>query len=527
MYTPEKIVLGMAPLFGALACALAVGCSGPPVAPTTTQAPSAPSDAGSGLTRRPDARPAAARDAGSASPVLEAEAGFFDLPATPAGAPGPTGRGRMFYSFHPADHGSEAAPLVVFFNGGPGEATSAILLPFGTGPYTLDSNPETPPDPTPNSASWTRFANILYLDSRLAGFSYAMGRAGCSGSQLRDAERYYLIDAGDFVLGLLDFLDTHPGIAKNTVVIAGESYGGTRAMLIELLLLHYDVPLHVDSSPTLPDPKEVLPWLHERVQVHVDRVMPEKKGRAASPAEMASQFGHAVLLEPGFGGEFVFSMTYMQRDPDLARYFAHPNEIDPYDVRQTLAESQMTSAHAARAMREPWMLGKILGVDPVGIAGLAADEREGATRGLSPSEFLKTAARESAMSAKLGELSQGDSYWIADDNACTFMCDVTSGVIAIELFPELDLFMTRARYDAVIDTEALVAFWQSVGLEATIDEHAPRGAARPGMLTLKFGKKEATFRFPKYDAGHEITLSRPAELAADVFAWMRDTELLP
>src|SRR5690349_3051422 len=52
------------------------------------------------------------------------EAGFLEVPAQPDAA---NFTARLFYSFHPAEQAPEKAPLLVFFNGGPGTATSGVL----------------------------------------------------------------------------------------------------------------------------------------------------------------------------------------------------------------------------------------------------------------------------------------------------------------------------------------------------------------------------------------------------------------
>ncbi|WP_437809077.1 S10 family serine carboxypeptidase-like protein [Sorangium sp. So ce1078] len=78
----------------------------------------------------------------------------------------------MFYSFLPAEERPDRAPLLVFFNGGPGAATTSALLPYGTGPHTLDPAAHAGGAPVENDASCTRFANLLYVDARSTGFSY-------------------------------------------------------------------------------------------------------------------------------------------------------------------------------------------------------------------------------------------------------------------------------------------------------------------------------------------------------------------
>src|SRR5262245_14597516 len=82
-----------------------------------------------------------------------------------------SGRARLFYAFQAADDRPEERPLAVIFNGGPGAATG-ILFGFSTARQTLDPARSGGALVGPNAASWTRFANLLYVDARGTGFSY-------------------------------------------------------------------------------------------------------------------------------------------------------------------------------------------------------------------------------------------------------------------------------------------------------------------------------------------------------------------
>ena len=100
----------------------------------------------------------------STTPLVP-EAGFTDVPPLPDGGYA----ARMFYVFQPADEDAPHKPLFVLFNGSSHLAMEVGLLAYGTGRTTLDPNaPEAAP--ATNSARWTRFANLLYLDSRDSGF---------------------------------------------------------------------------------------------------------------------------------------------------------------------------------------------------------------------------------------------------------------------------------------------------------------------------------------------------------------------
>src|SRR5688572_25299095 len=98
----------------------------------------------------PDAAPAHQGTPPNTPPSvpLEPEAGFLELPVLPVGAQSTP---RLFYSFQPADDPDDA-PVLLFVNGGPGAATSSILLPFGTGRYTIDPTPtDDPPYENPHA----------------------------------------------------------------------------------------------------------------------------------------------------------------------------------------------------------------------------------------------------------------------------------------------------------------------------------------------------------------------------------------
>src|SRR5688572_4178976 len=98
---------------------------------------------------------------------LPSEAGFLEVPVLPGK---PRSVGRLFYAFQSADYPDDA-PVLVFFNGGPGIATTSVLMAFGTGPFTLAPTPTDDP-PHANPHSYTSFGNLLYVDARQTGFSY-------------------------------------------------------------------------------------------------------------------------------------------------------------------------------------------------------------------------------------------------------------------------------------------------------------------------------------------------------------------
>lgn len=457
--------------------------------------------------------------AGGTLPSLVAEAGFIEVPA--ATVLGPNYASRMFFSFQPAEENPADAPLIVFFNGGPGSATTNILLPYGTGPHRIDPAADITAPPIPNDASYTRFANLLYIDERMAGFSYGLlpDRApDCIGG-----ENYYLSDAGDYVLTLLRFLSAHPTLLDNPVVLAGESYGGTRAPMMLHLLQHYAVAPEM-PVPELPDVHAALPWLREEVQAHFDRLTPSEKGRAREPDQVAAQFGWMLMIQPNFFGlqQFQLQDPLLHEDPDFDAFFLEAGVYDVYDVRRTVAEGQKIVDHSANVMRDPDALALMLGVSLDRIPGLAAKDRGAAFRRWEHNDRETSAIAESALFDALGELSTDDAYWQPFEPTCfpTFG-DVATANTLLSVLKRTHVFITNARWDSVVYTEALPTVFEQASFTATVDMSSPEGAARPGVLRLEsVDAPEIAIRFPTYEAGHEVTVSTPKELGEDLRAWL-------
>ena len=206
-----------------------------------------------------------------------------------------TSPARMWYVFQPADEDAASKPLLVFFNGGPGGATSCGLLAAFTGRNAIWRNEVTGDSAIiANPASWTRIGNLLHIDSRTAGFSYSLmdgpGDAVRRGREF-DAQNYNsFVDGADFVRFLLKFLAEHPSIRGNRVVLVPESYGGTRTIVMLNLLLYY--MRYADGSAVYQDP-----GLVGAIRAHYDAVFPGYVGQTVPPAVIAGQFGHQVLIQ--------------------------------------------------------------------------------------------------------------------------------------------------------------------------------------------------------------------------------------
>ena len=245
---------------------------------------------------------------------------------------------------------------------------------------------------------------------------------------------------------------------------------------------------------------------------------------------MATQFGHAALFEPTFDilDEDPYFISDMSADPLFADYLANDLVISQFDIRMTVDDEDALEARTAASVRSPPALEALLGVGLGGVRGLAADERTGAARGMDAGA---AAPFEHALRAKLGALGPDDAYWLEVALPCPFAGDLGSLGAFFAVLPDVDVFMTRAMYDADVRTRAFPAVWS--GLSGTARSPptstiSPKARRAPGILTIhEQGAPDVHVRFPEYESGHEITLSAPGELAADLRDWLASEGLIP
>jgi hypothetical protein len=209
---------------------------------------------------------------------------------------------RIWYVYQPADEDPTSKPLFVFFNGGPGGATSSGLLTANTGRNAVMYDQNTGEAAIiPNPASWTRIGNLLHIDARTVGFSYSLMDDPASDLRRQgefDAQNYNsFTDGADFVRVLLRFLAGHPAIRANRVVLVPESYGGIRTIVMLHLLLYYEN--YANGRAVYQDP-----GLVEEIRTHYDAVFSGYRGQTVPPAVVAGQFGHQILIQTAITWEY-------------------------------------------------------------------------------------------------------------------------------------------------------------------------------------------------------------------------------
>jgi pimeloyl-ACP methyl ester carboxylesterase len=246
---------------------------------------------------------------------------------------------RIWRVYQPADSDPASKPLFVFFNGGPGGATSPGLFSANTGRNAVSVDPQTDEGSIIiNPHSWTRIGNLLHIDSRTAGFSYSL-MDNPQDDTLRqaewDAHNYNcFIDGADFVRVLLRFLSDNPTIQKNPVVLVVESYGGIRSLVMLHLLLYYQD--YANGKAIYQDPALV-----QEIQAHYNIVFPQYAGQAVPSSVIAEQFSHQVLIQPA-----------------ITRYYQRMVAVEMLEVQGSILDelAEETDVPYVRYKDQPWAI---------------------------------------------------------------------------------------------------------------------------------------------------------------------------
>lgn len=438
-------------------------------------------------------------------PLPRAEAGFVDVPHPDEGR---AGHARLFYSFHAADDEPSEKPLLVFFNGGPGSATSRTLLSFGTGRVTIDT--ALPPEEclVPNERSFTRFANLLYIDERDVGFSYSV-------EKMSAAPFDPLADAADFLRVVLAFTEKHPAASRAGLGLVGESYGGTRATWMTHFLLHpNDAP-----ATTL--------GLSEDIGAYLDRVLPLDARKSKRPEDVGRHLVGNVLIQPLVLGRFQWSA---QRPEDFTQ------RTSPYDVRfgrkelEDLLDRRALTVLARAKLRE-----RVLEVPTSSIDGLLPRARPNGVRVASQDEHPEYGERtiDNALASELGSLAKRDGYYRDFIPRVLDREETASANAFLSDLRYVPIFVTNATYDRAIVSTAIVSALREAQVDATVDTESRPNVARPGWISVPLPEKKelpartVTIRFPTYESGHMVTTTKGGELADDVRDWLAERKATP
>ncbi|KAG0611141.1 hypothetical protein M758_7G119100 [Ceratodon purpureus] len=126
----------------------------------------------------------------------------------------------LFYYFVESEGNPATDPVVLWLNGGPGCSSFDGFI-YEHGPFKFEpaADSNSLPKLTLNPYSWSKAANVLYVDSPAGvGFSYSKTRGDYITGDLQTA-----LDTHAF---LLKWFEDYPEFQKNPFFITGESYAG-------------------------------------------------------------------------------------------------------------------------------------------------------------------------------------------------------------------------------------------------------------------------------------------------------------
>lgn len=446
----------------------------------------------------------------SAAPAVDVEAGFIDVPprnvTVGAAAVSIQATARVFYNLRPAEKDPETRPIFFLNNGFAAE----IVRAYGTGPTTVIEGGSVVDNPTP----LTRYANLVYVEPRQAGYSYDVvaGRAptadDCSPSIFNE-----YVDAADVLWAALAFLSAHPQL-RGPVYWVGESYAGVRVTwILAYLRGRWGLANYADPS------------LAALISRFSQRAEPLAAGQ--------------VLLEPWLaGGAETNAINAECTDPTiLARVSAQlpapcsgvdacacamANDRSPYNVgytveRQTQRESEASAVHIF-----PDRADALLGVAVTSIDGLSEKVR---ATGFKCSQPDSSVPSQDPLVAALGPLPAGQAYYVpyspllpGKETAPTtrdWQTQNAEGLAFVDNLRDVPTFITNGWLDLVVPTAALAPALRTIPGVGAIDTTVT------GRLGVAYpdGQRFATVAdFP--GAGHMITMLAAADLAADLQAWL-------
>jgi len=520
-------------------------------------------------------------DTGDSEPVvivegLGYESGFIDLEEnsyTLDNRSNTSGRAKMWYYFQQADKNPEDKPLFVFYNGGPGSASSLLFL-YNTSKKTADQAfaGEGVAD---NQWNWNKLGNLLYIDARMTGFSYGIvdnpSNRSARSNYFSTANFNVFVDAADFIRVILRFLNNHPKIKSNPVVLAGESYGGTRTTAVINILLN--VADYAKKNRTFYDEA-----LFEEIAQHFREIDPAVTGMP-SKEQVLKQFGRQIMIQPLAMGQQQMDAVgevleqsgsplyeIQQETGKQFRTCGNSWNCDKHSNALNYVQSANRDIYAYRheynwlfdytdygiaKMLQFTMFKQFIMNDPTKIDDLYATNRTGAFRYGSTGGYsrnitdldtlenvpesvriiMKTRIGQRSirplasgdLESVFGTLPSYDEYYVDTNNtvnsmfykASTSPYSDVNGEMFLENIRTVKTFITNAEEDIILYAEATpeaAKKFSSVSSVETGDE----------SFTVHFKDgQSATVTFPFYpESSHSVSVNQPEKFLNDVKKWM-------
>jgi hypothetical protein len=413
---------------------------------------------------------------------------------------------KIFYTFQPAEKDPDTAPLFVFLNGGPGAATTANFFANNTAPYSINlaAVGKDKDGVVKNPNSWTKIANLLYIDPSQSGFSYnvseqVFAEEGYLGMMMQLWREYMargnfhpMIDADQLLRVILTFLRDHPKFAGREVVMVGESYGGVRVSTILHMLMNsamYDgggssffqdpglakmVREHFGTGDLAPTPQQVSAQFARQILVQPQLSSHQMTVQAEMYWDKRWSIIDWVAEDAGHAGGFTRDETFCKKNMTLGIWtkgtcpvmaYLPKWDRDRYDYGQPADYSDNQDAYANEAMRSVPILTTMLGVDPSKIAGLKPADRKNAYHTIG----WPMVGRDSiwtwntkVLAGALGNVNAPDTYYLSWNQYAYAAGALNLGSVTKYLLPLSadsnplygDMFLQNLRYVQTFLTDA-------------------------------------------------------------------------
>jgi vitellogenic carboxypeptidase-like protein len=165
----------------------------------------------------------------------------------------------LFYWFVGASD-YEYRPTVIWTNGGPGSSSFWGFF-LENGPYEIQGTQDKP-QLKPREHAWNNFANYMIFEHPLSvTLSFQEQDSDLPQNVAQGIDQYYQ--------ALVNFIAMHPEIAKNPIILAGESYAGTYLPLLSKAILNgnkHEGGTHLNLRATI----LMDAWVNPMVQMATD-----------------------------------------------------------------------------------------------------------------------------------------------------------------------------------------------------------------------------------------------------------------
>ena len=182
--------------------------------------------------------------------------GYLDIPETTK---------KIHYLFFEAQNDAENAPVLIWFNGGPG-CSSMLGFMQENGPFRIESGGSKFHE---SEFAWNRETNLLYIEQPAGvGYSYCATRKDCAFDDHKSGQ--------DNLTAVLEWYTKFPEFQNNELYLSGESYAGVYVPYLAHYIVKHNEESAEDDSVFKPNLKGfavgngVTNWKYDTTAAYLD-----------------------------------------------------------------------------------------------------------------------------------------------------------------------------------------------------------------------------------------------------------------